>query len=554
MNPNYDQAQQTKKMLLISGVCVAIIMLWGNFFGQTTEIQSTTSENEIAKTDTTPAESEQKDSEKKLITLADANQNRSENVWVFENEKIKGSINLKGFKIDNLVLQNYKIERSDENVQLLKPAESDEYYNFELGFKGPDKNSVPSEKTIWRKTDEKDGFTVFTANVENTEFKISIKLDENYLWNIKLSSSKPDDFSGFVKLKKNITKLKDKNSYSHTGIAMVKNGVLDEIKYKNIEKNKFNTEEKAWIGFGDVYWFSGIVLGNKNESEVSYLKSKKCDQCYQIQASNAENGEFKFMIFTGAKDQKIISKYQEEYSIPSFDKVVDFGWFYFLTKPISRLLDILYIFFGNFGVAIIALTVIVRAILFPLAQKSYKSTQKIKDIAPEIEKTRALYADRPKREFNMAVVAIYKEHKVNPAAGCLPLVLQIPVFFALYKVLVVSLSMRDAGFILWIKDLSDPDPTSIFNLFGLLPFETSGIFQLGVLPLILGGSMLLQQKFSPTPTDPAQAKMMKLMPVVFTFVFAGFPSGLVVYWITNNMLGILQQYIISLTSKKKIDK
>jgi YidC/Oxa1 family membrane protein insertase len=552
MNPNQDQIKQTKKMLLISAVCVGIIMLWGNFFGQTAETQSTTNQKETQESEAAKADSDKQDSEKTSITLADANKNRGANVWVFENEKIKGSINLEGFKIDNLVLKNYKVEGSDEMVQLLKPAESDEYYNFELGFKGEDKKSVPSDKTIWRKVDEKDGFTIFTANVENNEFKISIKFDENYLWNIKLSSSKPDEFSGFVKLKRNIEKLKDKNSYSHTGIAMVNKGILDEIKYKNIEKNKFITEEKAWIGFGDVYWFSGIVLGGKNESEISYLKSKKCDQCYQIQASSTENGDFRFMIFTGAKDQKLISKYQQEYSIPSFDKVVDFGWFYFLTKPISRLLDVLYIFFSNFGVAIIALTVIVRAILFPLAQKSYKSTQKIKDIAPEIERTRELYADRPKREFNMAVVAIYKEHKVNPAAGCLPLVLQIPVFFALYKVLVVSLSMRDAGFILWIKDLSDPDPTSIFNLFGLLPFETSGIFQLGVLPLILGGSMLLQQKFSPTPTDPTQAKMMKLMPIVFTFVFAGFPSGLVVYWITNNMLGILQQYIISLTSKKKL--
>jgi len=260
------------------------------------------------------------------------------------------------------------------------------------------------------------------------------------------------------------------------------------------------------------------------------------------------NGNSNFMLYTGAKELNVIKKYHLEYNIPLFDRVIDFGWFYFLTKPLLGFIKILYNICGNFGVAIILFTVVIRLALFPLAHKSYKSMAKLKKVAPKMKELKEKFGN-DKKAFNISVVELYRKEKVNPAAGCLPLILQIPVFFALYKVLIVSIEMRDAPFVFWLKDLSESDPTSIFNLFGLLPYVVPKFLQIGILPIFMGFTLFLQQKFNPQPADPNQAKMMKVLPFLFTFLFAGFPSGLVLYWSVNNLISISQQWLVSKIEK-----
>ena len=253
----------------------------------------------------------------------------------------------------------------------------------------------------------------------------------------------------------------------------------------------------------------------------------------------------------GAKEVPLIDQYRKQFNITNFDLSVDFGWFYFLTKPLFYALNYLATFFGNFGIGIIVLTIFVRIILFPLANKSFKSMNAMKLVTPEIQRLKERYKD-DRTKMNQEMFKLYKDKKINPAAGCLPILLQIPIFFALYKVLFVSIEMRHAPFFGWIKDLSAPDPTSLFNLFGLIPWDPPTFLMIGIWPLLMGFTMYLQQKINPPPPDPIQAKIFMILPVVFTFLLATFPSGMVIYWTANNILSIAQQVFI-LNKQKKLD-
>jgi len=305
------------------------------------------------------------------------------------------------------------------------------------------------------------------------------------------------------------------------------------------------------LGITDKYWLSALIPEQDRELKATFRHHVANGQDrYQVDylhppltVAPGETAEASERLFVGAKEVEVLDRYREAYGIPLFDRAVDFGWFYFLTKPIFHILHFFYQLTGNYGVAILLLTLIVKIIFFPLANKSYVAMSKMKKLQPEMMRLREQYGD-DKMRMNQELMALYKKEQVNPMSGCLPIVVQIPVFFALYKVLFVSIEMRHAPFFGWIQDLSAPDPTTVFNLFGLIPWDPPGFLMIGIWPLLMGATMLLQTKLNPQPADPMQARIMMLLPLMFIFLFATFPAGLVIYWTWNNVLSITQQWVI----------
>ena len=348
----------------------------------------------------------------------------------------------------------------------------------------------------------------------------------------------------------------------HEGPLGVFNDTLKEVSYDDLEEKGTisETSTNGWIGITDHYWQVAIfpetdkrfkarfknITREQNSIQVDYIN----DEVLEI-SPGKETSSLSYF-FVGAKEVKVIDSYIKKLNINKFDLSIDFGWFYFLTKPLFYVLNYLSVLFGNFGIGIVILTVILRIILFPLANKSFKSMNSMRLLTPEIQRIRERFKD-DRTKMNQEMFALYKDKKINPAAGCLPILVQIPIFFALYKVLFVSIEMRHAPFFGWIKDLSAPDPTSIFNFFGLIPWDPPSFLNIGIWPILMGLTMYLQQKINPPPPDPIQAKIFLMLPFVFTFLLATFPSGMVVYWTVNNILSIAQQsFLLNKQKKSKL--
>ena len=335
---------------------------------------------------------------------------------------------------------------------------------------------------------------------------------------------------------------------------------LQEVDYDDLQESKVIENARAetgWIGITDKYWATALIPNQSFKPRFAYFDKGQtqyqADYVGQIVSINGgETGEIVQRLYAGAKISSLIDQYESDFKIDRFELMIDWGWFHFITKPMFQLLEWLYGIFGNFGVAILITTVIVKAIFFPLASMSYASMAKMKKVQPEMTQIRERFAeDKTKQQQEM--MALYKREKINPAAGCWPLLIQIPVFFALYKVLFVTIEMRHAPFVGWIQDLAAPDPTSMFNLFGLLPYDVPQILMIGVWPLVMGITMFLQMQMNPAPPDPTQAMIFRWMPVVFTFMLGTFPAGLVIYWAWNNFLSILQQGFIMRRHGTKIE-
>ena len=346
------------------------------------------------------------------------------------------------------------------------------------------------------------------------------------------------------------------------GLLGVVDGTLQETSY---DKAKSEGDKKGglayeaeatggWAGITDKYWLTSLIPDQTLPSKINFRHTDDHGDHYQVDYISADpltapaNGDVSTLshVFAGAKVVTLLDRYESEFHIPSFDKAVDFGWFYFLTKPIFFALDYLNGLLGNFGLAIMVFTVFVKALFFPLANYSYRSMSKMKLLAPKMTALRERLKDDPQK-MQSEMMALYRQEKVNPASGCLPMVVQIPVFFSLYKVIFVTIEMRQAPFFGWIHDLSQVDPTNVFNLFGLLPFDPAAyipLLHLGAWPLIMGLTMFLQQKMNPPPPDPVQAKLFQFMPIIFTFMMAKFPAGLIIYWSWNNTLSVAQQWLI----------
>ena len=485
-----------------------------------------------------------------------------------ETANINGSVALTGGRIDDIVLLDYRetVKPDSPNIVLFAPPGSAKPYYAEYGWvpgaNGAAAPKLPSRDTVW--TASADTLTPETPvtlswdNGEGLRFERELSFAGQYMLNVTQRIVNTGTESVTVSPYALISRADTPETLGfyilHEGPLGVLNDTLTEIDYDDIVEEQLIKEQSTggWVGITDKYWLSALipdqsapftadfvhrVLEGRDRFQVDFVRD----------TATLEPGgsyEVKSHLFAGAKRVDLIDHYQDTLGIQKFDLSIDWGWFYFLTRPIYYVLHEIYKYVGNYGVAIILLTILLKIILFPLANKSYKSMAKMKKLQPKMLELRERYGD-DKQRLQKEMMELYKREKANPASGCLPILVQIPIFFALYKVLFVTIEMRQAPFFGWIQDLSVPDPTTLFNLYGLIPWTPpEWLIPIGIWPTLMGISMFLQQKLNPQPPDPTQAKIMMMLPFVFTFLLASFPAGLVIYWTVNNVLSIAQQWVI----------
>ena len=506
-----------------------------------------------------------------------------------ETEKLSGTISLKGGRIDDLSLLGYKVELKEEaeDITLLRPVGQKGAYYAAFGWaalSGVDPSEVPNPETLWtvrgnETLDVNSPVTLVWKNGKNLTFSRTISLDENYMFTIEQGvqnnsnteialrpyglirrSGEPKDLKNFFILHEGLVRMSDEN-LAEDSYANMRDYVFNDREGTNAER--IEVVKDGWIGFTDHFWMTALVPqpGSSFRSTGKYYAAADIYQVEtvlpKVSIATGQNATVQSQFFAGAKDWSIIRTYEKQ-GVKGFLDSIDWGWFFFLTKPMFFVLHWLNLYIGNMGWAIIGLTLLIKALLFPLAYKSYVSMAKMKELQPEMEKLKESSGD-DRQKLQQGMMELYKKEKVNPASGCLPILLQIPIFFSLYKVIFVTLELRHAPWIGWIVDLSAPDPSSILNLFGILPYAPPelgpilGIISLGILPILLGISMWLQQKLNPAPTDATQAMIFAWMPWVFMFMLGTFASGLVVYWIANNMITFSQQYLIMRSQGYKPD-
>ena len=487
----------------------------------------------------------------------------------------RGSINLRGGRIDDVVLKNYTetVSPGSANIVLFSPSGSPNPYYAEFGWvaAGPVPGGVPTIETVW--TADRQTLTPGTPvtlthdNGQGVIFRRVISVDDKSMFSVQdmveNRTGQPLSLYPYGLVSRHGRPTTLGYYVLHEGlIGVVGDQGLQEYTYANVDKEPVATgtgaRTKAWtgvtggfLGITDKYWAAAVVPEQNMPFQASFTARQ--DGARQIYQANSlgdartvapgATAESTKRLFAGAKEVRVVDGYKNALGIKNFDLLIDWGWFYFITKPLFYVLDYFYHLFGNFGLSILIVTVLLKLLFLPLANKSYASMAKMKAVQPEMMSIRDRFAD-DKMKQQQALMELYKKEKINPLAGCWPVLIQIPVFFALYKVLFVTIEMRHAPFFGWIRDLAAPDPTSIFNLFGLLPFGVPEFLMIGVWPILMGITMWLQMKMNPAPPDPIQAQIFSWMPIIFTFMLASFPAGLVIYWAWNNFLSIAQQYVI----------
>jgi len=478
----------------------------------------------------------------------------------FENDSVRGSISLKGAIIDDLTFKNYNTSlNSNENVVLLNPRNIEDGYFIESGFVTSDKNiDIPNSDSIWTlegnsKLTEQTSIKLAWTNNQGITFEKDISLDDQFLFTIKQrvinSTDKKFDFYSYGQIIRNKVPEGLSNFYIlHEGLIADLDDELIEEDYDDIQDQKFSKNaNKGWFGIGDKYWISSIIPPREKEFKVTFDYKDKFRANYiatkPIELGSNSSIEDEMQIIVAAKRVDVVDGYAEQLNIEKFDLVIDWGFLYFITKPLFYGIDYFFKLLGNYGLAIIAITICIRLVFFPLANFSFRSMAKMKALQPEMVRLKELHKD-DKMKLQQEMMALYKKEKVNPMSGCLPILVQIPVFFALYKVLFVTIEMRQMPFYGWIQDLSERDPTSLFNLFGLLPYDVPSFLVIGAWPILMGVTMFIQQKLNPAPTDPMQAKIFMFFPLFLTIILAPFPAGLVIYWTVNNVLTMAQQLFI----------
>ncbi|MFO1184721.1 MAG: membrane protein insertase YidC [Bauldia sp.] len=487
---------------------------------------------------------------------------------------ISGSVNLRGARIDDLHLVDYRVttDPASPPIVLLSPSGIAGAYFGEFGFSGAGGIAVPGPDTLW--SAPADAVLSPTApldlsydNGAGLIFHRKISIDQKYMFtfvdSVENKSSAPVSLASYGRIARfGEPSTAEASIVLHIGpIGVFGDQGQKTASYSDIKKAKETAYAKAtkgWIGLTDKYWAVTLVPDQAAPFTGRFIHAEAAEMYQADMRTDAttiaagSSATFTNRLFAGAKEVPLLNSYRDEGKIEKFDLLINWGILYFLTQPLFHLIDWLFRLFGNFGVAILAVTVLVKAAFFPLANRSYKSMSKMRQLQPQIQALRERYAD-DKVKAQQAQMELFKREKINPVAGCWPVLVQIPVFFSLYSVLYINIEMRQAPFFGWIKDLSAPDPTTVFNLFGLIPWQPPGFLMLGAWPIVMGVTMWLQMRLNPSPPDPAQRIVFNWMPVIFTYMLASFPAGLVIYWAWNNALSILQQTVIMRRQGVKVD-
>ncbi len=549
-----------KNVFVAIALSMSVLLFWGAFFEtpkkpvdqkDNLKNEQTSDQSSIAPTISQPAIFKNISREESL--------KKSKRIKI-ENNNIIGSINLKGAQIDDISFKNHKQKvEGNKNIIFLNPAETENGFYIETGWTSiGNKIKIPSKDSLWSikgndVLNNNSPIVLQWNNGEGIVFEKKIELDDKYLFRItqkvKNNSNSSIDLYPYAQMTRNKIPDDIQNFYiQHEGFIGVFDDELKEDDYDDIKDKKIVRESNdGWLGITDKYWMTAFVPEKGKNFKSTFLYDNGFKANYIINKPTTINksstGLSELRLFVSAKEVETIDGYAADQNINKFDLVIDWGWFYFFTKPLFFVIDYLFKISGNFGTAIVLLTLAIRLIFFPLANFSFRSMAKMKAVQPEMMRLKELHKD-DKVKLQQEMMSLYRKEKINPASGCLPILIQIPFFFAIYKMLFISLEMRHQPFFGWIKDLSAADPTSIFNLFGLIPWDPPSFMIIGIWPILMGASMWVQQKLNPAPADPIQAKIFAFFPIFLTIILASFPSGLVVYWTVNNILTIAQQYVI----------
>ena len=546
----------TRNVIAAISLSAAVIILYSLYFAPPPITKEQLAEKNKTEQATDAPSLDQKESINEVSREEALNQSKR---IKFENQSVVGSISLKGAAIDDLTFKEYNVElESDEKVRLLSPRSTKDGYLIESGFITTDKNiDIPNSNSEWSVsgsnilTDQSPVKLTWT-NDQGITFEKTISLDDKFLFTIKQkvinSTNKEFDFYPYGQIiRKEIPEIS--NFYIlHEGLIATLDEELIEEDYDDIQEEKFSrNSKKGWLGISDKFWITSLIPPSGKEFKTTFDYKDKFRANFvgtePLELKGKSSIEDKLQVIVAAKRVDVIDGYSERLNIDKFDLVIDWGFLYFITKPLFYGIDYFFKLLGNYGLAIIAITICIRLAFFPLANFSFRSMAKMKALQPEMVRLKDLHKE-DKMKLQQEMMALYKKEKVNPMSGCLPILVQIPVFFALYKVLFVTIEMRQMPFYGWIQDLSERDPTSLFNLFGLLPYDVPSFLIIGAWPVAMGVSMFIQQKLNPAPTDPMQAKIFLFFPLFLTIILAPFPAGLVIYWTVNNILTMAQQVFI----------
>tara|TARA_Y100000741_G_scaffold123481_1_gene92918 strand:+ start:602 stop:2281 length:1680 start_codon:yes stop_codon:yes gene_type:complete len=547
----------TKNIIAAISLSAAVIILYSLFFAPTPQERKQIQSEKNITNESTDAPSLEQGEQVSKISRTEAIDD--EKRIFFENDNIKGSISLIGSSIDDLTFKNYtKTLNGNDNIVLLNPKKVENGYYVETGWVTTNKNiKIPNSNSIWKiegnnKLTPNSPVKLIWTNDDNIKFEKKISVDNQYLFTVNQTvinnSDKTYSFYPYGQIIRNKAPEVTNFYILHEGLLGVFDDQLIEEDYDDIEEKKYSVNaETGWLGITDKYWITSLIPDNEKKfrAEFDYKNKFRANfietNATEVRANETKSSTIKIII--AAKEVSVIDGYAESLSISKYDLAIDWGWFYFIVKPLFFAIDYFFRLTGNFGIAIILITACIRLAFFPLANYSFRSMAKMKVLQPEMTRLKELHKE-DKMKLQQEMMALYKKEKVNPVSGCLPILIQIPFFFAIYKMLFVTIEMRHQPFFGWIKDLSEKDPTSIFNLFGLIPWDPPSFLIIGAWPILMGATMYFQQKLNPAPPDPIQAKIFMFFPLFLTVILAPFPSGLVIYWTINNVLTMAQQYVI----------